>query len=543
MASETSPVWFITGCSTGFGHELAKLVLARGFRAVVTARDKARVAALAKSGGDRALALDLEMTDQAQIAAAAQVAEKHFGQVDVLVNNAGYGYQAPIEEGEDAEIRAQFEANVFGLFALTRAVLPGMRKRRTGHIINITSVAGFIGYPGSGYYAASKHAVEGFSDSLAAEVKGPTTDQGRMSPAAGPTDAGLPLRFAGVSKSYGTATALHPTDLTIEAGEFLTLLGPSGSGKTTLLNLIAGYLNPDAGRLFIGDRDVTHLPARQRNIGMVFQNYALFPHMTVAENVAYGLVVRRRPRAEIKARVDAALATVELTGYGDRAIQQLSGGQQQRVALARALVIEPDVLLMDEPLGALDRQLRRNVQLELRRLHEERRRTTLYVTHDQEEALILSDRVAVMRAGRIEQLGPVADLYNNPVNSFVASFIGESNLLPARLVARHEASLQVEIPALRQNLTLPLLATSAALASDMTLLLLIRPEHLLLDESGPLTALVEEVVYLGELTALRLRLESGADLWLRRLTDRKITRGMTLRVNWQPAHLRLLPKT
>lgn len=171
MASETSPVWFITGCSTGFGHELAKLVLARGFRAVVTARDKARVAALAKSGGDRALALDLEMTDQAQIAAAAQVAEKHFGQVDVLVNNAGYGYQAPIEEGEDAEIRAQFEANVFGLFALTRAVLPGMRKRRTGHIINITSVAGFIGYPGSGYYAASKHAVEGFSDSLAAEVQ------------------------------------------------------------------------------------------------------------------------------------------------------------------------------------------------------------------------------------------------------------------------------------------------------------------------------------------------------------------------------------
>ena len=155
--------------------------------------------------------------------------------------------------------------------------------------------------------------------------------------------------------------------------------------------------------------------------------------MTVAENVAYGLTVRRRPRAEIKARVDAALATVELGGFGDRAIQQLSGGQQQRVALARALVIEPDVLLMDEPLGALDRQLRRNVQLELRRLHEERRRTTLYVTHDQEEALILSDRVAVMRAGRIEQLGPVADLYNNPANSFVASFIGHTNILRGRI--------------------------------------------------------------------------------------------------------------
>ena len=171
MASETSPVWFITGCSTGFGHELVKLVLARGFRAVVTARDKARVAALAKSGGERALALDLDVADQAQIAAAARAAEKQFGQVDVLVNNAGYGYQAPIEEGEETEIRAQFEANVFGLFAMTRALLPGMRQRRKGHIINITSVAGFIGYPGSGYYAASKHAVEGFSDSLAAEVQ------------------------------------------------------------------------------------------------------------------------------------------------------------------------------------------------------------------------------------------------------------------------------------------------------------------------------------------------------------------------------------
>jgi len=171
MATQTSPVWFITGCSTGFGHELAKLVLARGFNAVVTARDKARVADLAKSGGDRALALDLDVTDAAQVSAAVKAAEAQFGHIDVLVNNAGYGYQAPVEEGEDMEIRAQFEANVFGLFAMTRAVLPGMRKRRKGHIINITSVAGFIGYPGSGYYAASKHAVEGLSDSLAAEGK------------------------------------------------------------------------------------------------------------------------------------------------------------------------------------------------------------------------------------------------------------------------------------------------------------------------------------------------------------------------------------
>ena len=169
MASQTPPVWFITGCSTGFGHELAKLVLARGYHAVVTARDKTRVAELARSGGDRALALDLDVTDAAQITAAVKAAEARFGHIDVLVNNAGYGYQATIEEGEEAEIRAQFDANVFGLFAMTRAVLPGMRKRRSGHILNLTSVAGFAGFPGSGYYAASKHAVEGFSDALAAE--------------------------------------------------------------------------------------------------------------------------------------------------------------------------------------------------------------------------------------------------------------------------------------------------------------------------------------------------------------------------------------
>jgi len=353
------------------------------------------------------------------------------------------------------------------------------------------------------------------------------------------TEIGLPLRFEAATKRYGEMVALHPTDLSIEAGEFLTLLGPSGSGKTTLLNLIAGYTTPSGGRLFIGPREVTALPARQRNIGMVFQNYALFPHMTVAENVAYGLKVRRRPAPEIQRRVDAALALVELGGYGHRAIQQLSGGQQQRVALARALVIEPDVLLMDEPLGALDRQLRRNVQLELRRLHEEHRRTTLYVTHDQEEALILSDRVAVMRQGRIEQIGPVADLYANPLNTFVASFIGESNLLPATLLSQEDRQAQIEVPALRQSLRVPI---SERIPAGRTVKLLIRPEHLTLDDSGPLAAVVQEVVYLGELTALRLQLESGADLWLRRLTDRQVGRGTQLRVNWQPEHLRVLPE-
>ena len=171
MTSQTSPVWFITGCSTGFGQELARLVLARGWRAVVTARDQSRVAELARSGGENCLALDLDVTNTTQIAAAVQAAEARFGRIDVLVNNAGYGYQASIEEGEDAQIRALFDANVFGLFAMTRSVLPGMRANRSGHVLNITSVAGLIGLPGSGYYAASKHAVEGWSDALAAEVK------------------------------------------------------------------------------------------------------------------------------------------------------------------------------------------------------------------------------------------------------------------------------------------------------------------------------------------------------------------------------------
>jgi NAD(P)-dependent dehydrogenase (short-subunit alcohol dehydrogenase family) len=171
MSAETSPVWFITGCSTGFGRELAKLIIARGWRAVVTARDKSRIVDLAEGFEDRVLALDLDVTDAAQITAAADAAQARFGRVDVLVNNAGYGYQATIEEGEEAEIRMQFDANVFGLFAMTRAILPGMRERRRGHIINITSVAGIVGFPGSGYYAASKHAVEGWSDALAAEGK------------------------------------------------------------------------------------------------------------------------------------------------------------------------------------------------------------------------------------------------------------------------------------------------------------------------------------------------------------------------------------
>ena len=350
--------------------------------------------------------------------------------------------------------------------------------------------------------------------------------------------SGQSLRFEGAAKSYGDVEALKPTDLTVAAGEFLTLLGPSGSGKTTLLNLAAGYLEPTAGRIFIGAREVTQVPARRRNIGMVFQNYALFPHMSVGDNVGYGLKVRRVPKTEVARRVDAALHLVHLDGFGHRAIQQLSGGQQQRVALARALVIEPDVLLMDEPLGALDKQLRRSVQLELRRLHEEHRRTTIYVTHDQEEALVLSDRVAVMRDGWIEQLGSAGDLYDRPVNAFVAGFIGESNLLPARVTAVEAGRAQAEISALGQSVTA---AAAPGLQTGQQAALLIRPEHVRVGAASGIAAEIVELVYLGELTALNLRLPGGTTLWARQITGHDLRRGTQVSIGWNPENARIVP--
>jgi len=351
---------------------------------------------------------------------------------------------------------------------------------------------------------------------------------------------GLALRFAGISKHYGSVEALRPTDLTVRPGEFLTLLGPSGSGKTTLLNLTAGYLEPTGGSVFIGERDVTRVPARHRNVGMVFQNYALFPHMTVEKNVAYGLKVRGVPKPEIDRRVAGALALVQLESFGKRTIQQMSGGQQQRVALARALVIEPDVLLMDEPLGALDRQLRKTVQLELRRLHEAHRRTTIYVTHDQEEALVLSDRVAVMRDGRVVQIGTAAELYGRPADVFVAAFIGESNLLPVKVTAILGHTVEAEVPALARRVTA---AALPGLTVGGPAKLLIRPEHLVLDPPADgVPATVDEVVYLGELVALALVLQDGTKVWLRRFADREIPRGTRVRVGWQPEALRILPE-
>lgn len=240
----------------------------------------------------------------------------------------------------------------------------------------------------------------------------------------------LAIKVRATTKRYGAVVVLDDVSLDVEPGEFLTLLGPSGSGKTTLLNIIAGFVRADTGSLLIGDQDVTHTPPHRRGIGIVFQNYALFPHMSVAENVAFPLMARRISRNEIGPSVDTALSLVKLDGFGARRIDQLSGGQKQRVALARAIVFKPKLILMDEPLSALDKQLREHMQIEIRALHERLGATTIYVTHDQREALTMSHRIAVLNQGRIAQLGTPTEVYNRPANNFVADFIGEAMLFP-----------------------------------------------------------------------------------------------------------------
>lgn len=349
------------------------------------------------------------------------------------------------------------------------------------------------------------------------------------------------LEFRGVAKNYGAVTALRPLDLAIAPAEFVTLLGPSGSGKTTLLNIAAGYLTPDAGTVLIDGRDITRVPARKRNMGMVFQSYALFPHLSVFENVAYGLRVRKVPGKEIARRVEAALATVRLDGLGGRAIGELSGGQGQRVALARALIIEPDVLLMDEPLGALDRQLRKEVQLEIRRVHKTFGNTTLYVTHDQEEALVMSDRIGIMRDGHLEQVGTPRQLYERPANDFVARFLGESNLLPGRIVARNGTTAEIEVAGLGTRLRG---VSEASLSPGDPAAVLLRPEMLRLDpgDATGLPVRVAEVVYLGELVAIRLALQDGQGLWCRRMVMEGTPQEDSLsRLVWRPEDVRILP--
>jgi ABC-type Fe3+/spermidine/putrescine transport system ATPase subunit len=319
------------------------------------------------------------------------------------------------------------------------------------------------------------------------------------------TTAAVPVRVEGIRKRYGAAAALHEVTLDFPAGGFTTLLGPSGCGKTTLLRIIAGFLEPDAGTVHVGGRDVGAMPPWRRRIGFVFQSYALWPHMTVHENVSYGLRLRGLARAEVASRVHGALERIGMGALGGRHPGQLSGGQQQRVSLARALVLEPDVLLLDEPLSNLDAQLRVEMRREIRRLQREVGITTIYVTHDQEEALQLSDVIAVMSQGRVEQVGTAEEVYTRPRSPFVATSLGAATLLRGQ--AQADGTLLVA--GQRVPLSLP------ADLAGRTVLVAVRPESVALSAygaPGALRATVTERAYLGHSWKVVARVGGGLEL-------------------------------
>ncbi|HWA51277.1 MAG TPA: ABC transporter ATP-binding protein [Dongiaceae bacterium] len=350
--------------------------------------------------------------------------------------------------------------------------------------------------------------------------------------------------FADVQKSYdGETLVVRDLNLSIRRGEFLTLLGPSGSGKTTTLMMLAGFETPTSGRIFLDGREINDVAPYKRNIGMVFQNYALFPHMTVEENLAFPLQVRRLSREEMAKRITRALEMVKLPQFRNRRPGQLSGGQQQRVALARALVFDPALILMDEPLGALDKQLREHMQLEIKHLHQQLGVTIVYVTHDQGEALTMSDRVAVFNDGMIRQLAAPAELYERPENSFVAQFIGENNRLLGTIVGREGADCMVRVggDARIRARAVPDLEIGA------DTMLSLRPERVRIggDMAGDnvFDARVEELIYLGDHTRVRVSLLGRNDFMIKVPIGQgaaSLSPGANVRVAWRPEDCRAL---
>ncbi|WP_247990706.1 ABC transporter ATP-binding protein [Bradyrhizobium sp. 186] len=342
------------------------------------------------------------------------------------------------------------------------------------------------------------------------------------------------LHVRGIAKAYGTSMVLKPLELKVVAGELLAVLGPSGSGKTTLLQIISGLVEPSSGRLVIDGRDETDNPANKRDIGVVFQNYALFPHLTVRENVAFPLQMRGTPADKVRSRVEATLAMVGLSEFASRFPRDLSGGQQQRVALARCFVYRPSLILMDESLSALDKKLRDSMRIEIKRLHRETGATIIFVTHDQEEALALADRICLMNDGRIEQLGRPEDIYERPANTFVADFIGASNLIYGTVAAGGRIETADGVLPLPDGCSAPMGEQAA---------LVVRPEKLLLckNDDSFLSGRIEESIYAGSETRLLVRLPSDTVLTVRRGAGLPpVAIGENVFLRWDRQQARLL---
>ena len=349
------------------------------------------------------------------------------------------------------------------------------------------------------------------------------------------------VTFRGVQKTYdGTSLVVRDLNLDIQRGEFLSLLGPSGSGKTTTLMMLAGFESPTAGEICLNGQPITRTPPHKRNFGMVFQNYALFPHMTVAENIAYPLQVRKLPRAELEAVVKRALEMVQMDTMGMRYPAQMSGGQQQRVALARALVFDPQLVLMDEPLGALDKQLREHMQIELKALHRRLGVTFVYVTHDQAEALTMSDRVAVFNDGRIQQIDRVDRLYETPVNRFVANFVGDNAVLQAKVHATNGDTCDVVLPSGERLQGINVNRAGVGDAVQCS----VRPERIELAEAArpnTVSGTVMDIIYFGDHLRLRCKLPSEAEVMVKLALGHSAvpTPGHRVHLHTPPQHMRM----
>jgi len=353
------------------------------------------------------------------------------------------------------------------------------------------------------------------------------------------TDRGGPgaaLTLRRLGKAFGGSRAVSDLSLSVEPGTFLTLLGPSGSGKTTTLRMIAGLEEPTEGEILLDGQDITAVAAHKRNIGVVFQHYALFPHLTVFKNVAYPLEMRRLPRAEIRRRVEWALHLVQLGGFETRYPKQMSGGQQQRVALARAIVFEPPVLLLDEPLGALDKRLRELMQIEIRALQRQLSITTVSVTHDQVEALVMSDQIAVLHQGTLQQLGPPLEVYRQPASRFVADFLGEANVLSGSAVVSADGRLVFRTA---RGLTINVAGETPSAGGGATHVV-VRPEYVRIGRAAPdadnrYAVSVREVFYVGDLLKHRVVLESGEELIAKSLVSgpgAELREGEKVFVGW-----------